>query len=601
MSRRKQRDTEWRIPPWTALLLFLVLSPLAFLTGLRNDSVLDDGAVAWAHPAVRGLPGQSAWSSPSAWGVADSPWRPLATTTLSWNFDTAGAKRQDYLVTQVALRVIGGLLLFLLLWRLLRNTPAAFLWSLLATVHPATSEAVLRLGGRGELLGTVFILGATLAYTWNWRQAGRSREGIVALVATWVCYGLALVSFAQAWILPIILLAGQWVRARAQGGRLAGHTLIPIALMLLILVVYVFLRQSVGAGWKGEVVYGTLPWLGFFPKLADSVGLLAAYARLSILPLGLSTSYAHVLSPGGLAKLPYLIGGLAVAVLVILAVRVSMRRGLHLCAFGLLWWALGLIPCLPILRKTGSFATEMFLLLPLAGLILALGSLTARWIPGRRTVGAIVLGVLCVLFGLRTAIRAVDFRTDSTLLEANLRAQPKNADFLYQKGNLLLSDSRWTEAQSHYLQATEELQVDPRMWINLGITFHQEEAYGLAVRSLMKAVGLMEKGPKDPTLAYRTYYHAALSLMKQGNDRDAARYFEMALEVRPKSLPILANLGFVYAQHEKTYARAVDLLSQALELEKDPGRAEGLRKLIQEVEDIMSGRVQPGHEGHDHD
>jgi tetratricopeptide (TPR) repeat protein len=520
---------------------------------------------------------------------------------LAWNFETAGAKRQDYFVTQVALRVIGGLLLFLLLWRLLRNTPAAFLWSLLATVHPATSETVLRLGGRGELLGTIFILGAMLAYTWNWRQAGHSREGIVALVVTWVCYGLALVSFAQAWILPVILLAGQWIRARVKGRRLAGHALIPIALMLLILVVYVFLRQSVGAEWKGDVVYGTLPWLGFFPKVANSVGLLATYARLTIFPLGLSTSYAHVLGPGGLATLPYLIGGLVVLVLVILAVRVSMRRGLHLCAFGLLWWVLGLIPCLPFLRSTGNFASEMFLLLPLAGFILALGSLTARWVPGRRNVGAVVLGVLCVLFGLRTAVRAVDFRTDNTLLEANLRAQPKNADFLYQKGNLLLSDSRWTEAQSHYLQATEELQVDPRMWINLGITFHQEEAYGLAVRSLMKAVELVGRGPEEPALAYRAYYHAALAMMKQGNDRDAARYFEMALELRPKSLPILANLGFIYAQHEKTFARAVDLLNQALELEKNPGRAEELRRVIQEVEDIQSGRVRPGHEGHDHD
>lgn len=600
-TRERQRNTSARIPPWAAILLFIVLSPLPFLIGLQNDAVLDDAVVAWSHPAVRGLPSESIWKSPYAWGEADSPWRPVATATLAWNFDAGGANRRIYFITQVALRVIAGLLLFWLLWRLLRNAPAAFFWSLLATVHAAASEGVLRLAGRGELLGAVFVLGAVLAHTWHWGAKKEPRtESVATGPVVWICYALALLSFAQAWILPFILLAGEWIHGRGHGRKVTRPLLTSIAPMVLLLVLWIVLRQSLGSDWGGEIVHGTLPWMGSLHKLLDSVGLLGTYARMSIFPLGLSTSYAHVLSPGGLMKLPHLIAGVAVAAILFLAIRHARRRGMTLVAFGLMWWVLGLIPCLPLLRKWGVFASEMYLLLPLMGLVLALGALTSSRIPGRRNAGVVILGVVCLLFGLRTAIRATDFRTDDTLLAASLRAQPKNADFLYRKGNAYLRDERSIEAQAQFLEATAQLEIDPRMWINLGVTFHQDQAYSLAVRSFFKAVDLIERRTFEPTLAYRAYYHMGLSLVTQGNFKDGTDLLEKALKLRPKSLPAMVNLAQAYARDSETAPRALELFDRAIQLEPDPKRVEELESAAQDVRDVLNRKEEPGHEGHRH-
>jgi Flp pilus assembly protein TadD len=364
--------------------------------------------------------------------------------------------------------------------------------------------------------------------------------------------------------------------------------------MVLILFVWILLKHGVTDG-QGELVGGgVLPWMGIGKRFLNSIALVGTYTRLFVFPLSLSTSYVHILSPGGLAEPADLIAGAVVLVLVLFAIRVALKRGSVWVGWGLAWWVLALLPSLPIFGKWGRFASEMFFLLPTTGLVVALAALTASWIPGKRAAGAGVVGLVCALLGARTVARASDFQSNELLLQAQRRAHPKNAEFLYQEGNLKLSASKWTDAQSNYVEATGLLEIDPRIWINLGITFHREESFGLAVRSLITAVRLIEDGPKDPTLAYRAHYHLGLSLTSQGQFERAATSFEMALRYRPESIPILANLGFAYGQEGK-YDQALLYLNRALELETDPSKMESLRKTIQEIE-----VEKDAHKGHSH-
>jgi tetratricopeptide (TPR) repeat protein len=574
-----------------AAVLLLGLVPYLFATG--NGAVLDDAAVAWGNPAVKAPSGSAVWELPFVSGAEDSPWRPLATWSFRWNYRGENLQRSTYYLTQVIFRCAGAGLLFLLLLKLTRHKIISALWALLAWVHPGSSEAVFRLAGRGAVLGYAFFLIAVMAYVSSWREQGRTDSaggltGGVRSVILWAAYAMALASSGETWILPVVLVAGELIRARVLGRPFPWRTLPDLAPLLLLLGGWRILAAGADSG--GGEPASLVPWLNPLARVGDSVALVFTYLRLFAAPLDLSTNYVHILGSGGIAKVPYLVLGAAVTGALAWGMVVALMKRMTLEAWGISWWFLGLLPCLPIMGGSGPFASEMCLLVPSTGLVLTLASLMARWaaVPRRGLPTAAVLGVLCVLFGVRTAVRAADFRANDLLLHKQLSDHPGNAEFLFQRGNRALSASDWREAQNDYIEATDRLGVDPRYWINLGIAFHAQENYSLAVRSYRSAAEILERRDDSPDLIYKVHYHLGMALSKQGNKAEAAQSLERAIAVRPRSLPALVQLGLAYSQNVETYSRALAVLQRAVALERDPEKAENIQDVIDQLEEAIA-------------
>ncbi|MBU1700371.1 MAG: tetratricopeptide repeat protein [Candidatus Eisenbacteria bacterium] len=575
---------------WLALAGIVIITAIPYLFGLNNGPVIGDADVAWGHPAVNSTPDHSVWNSPYRWNDAGSSWRPLATGSFLWNYTLWGSKRTGYYIVQVVLRMIIAGLFFYLLLRLFSGVLVAFLWGLVAALHPAVSETVFMLSGRSGLLGMVFFLSALLAGAGP--EDGK-KQNPVLLVVLWASYLLALLSYEATWILLPLLLLYEWLRARAAGRMLEKSMLVRLAPLAGILLMWIMIRGAMGHAEGSADVSGIVAWLGFGQKGLASLAAPYIYLRLLVLPLSLSTNYVHLLNPSGNPASLALILGSFIWMMLAGLFLLSIVRKWPALGLGFGWFLLALSTMLPLFRGQGPVASESLLLLPAGGFVIAAAAGIRRWAASRspNVVEIVLLIVIATLFGIRTAGRAADFRTDGRRLHVLLQAHPDNAAALFERGNNVLATGRWSDAGEMYLKAVEELNCDPRIWINLGIALQKEEDLSRAVRSYVSAGRILSEHQVSAELAFKLHYNLGLAYSAQGRNELASESLEKALLLKPDNLLVLANLGFVYAQERETFERARDLLLRACQIQNDPVKNEQLMEVVRQIDDILSGRV----------
>lgn len=137
----------------------------------------------------------------------------------------------------------------------------------------------------------------------------------------------------------------------------------------------------------------------------------------------------------------------------------------------------------------------------------------------------------------------------------------------------------------------EALKLDGEMgaaWNNLGTLLQEKKEYQSAATAYRRAADL---SPTDP----RPYENLGL-LYREANWReDSIRYYEMALERDPDSLPALR--GFAMSAKETARADEVtrERLRRAMMVEKDPKWREEFRMLLLRVEaELSQNKPKPG-------
>jgi len=153
-----------------------------------------------------------------------------------------------------------------------------------------------------------------------------------------------------------------------------------------------------------------------------AVAALADVARLLVFPLTLRVDYSPnertvVTSPFDLRFANGLFCALAWAALLL----VAWRRGRKLEAFGLGWIGVALLPVANFLYPAGFYVAERTLYLPSAGLVLAATAALSR-LPRERL--RLVVATLCLLGGIRTALRVPKWRDDNAVTQSILEDSP---------------------------------------------------------------------------------------------------------------------------------------------------------------------------------
>jgi protein O-mannosyl-transferase len=288
---------------------------------------------------------------------------------------------------------------------------AALAAGLLFAVHPVHVEAVANIVGRAELMAGLFAIVsvyAALAQDRLWWSA-------VALAA-------GLLSKENAVVAPALIAWG-WMMAmapRPSQRRMAAY----VATWVALGAVYVAVRWSVLGhelvGRAAPVFFGASPVAVRLTALAA----LADVARLFVFPLTLRVDYSPAertlvttpLDPG------FALGLLCVAAWAGL-LWLAWRRGRRVEAFGLGWIAIALFPVSNLVVPVGVLLAERALYLPSAGLVLAAGA-WLKDIERRRL--ALVLALLVVAGGVRTALRVPVWRDTRAMIASELEDSPRS-------------------------------------------------------------------------------------------------------------------------------------------------------------------------------
>ena len=201
--------------------------------------------------------------------------------------------------------------------------------------------------------------------------------------------------------------------------------------------------------------------MGPLGRILGAGGVFARQSLQILSGTGFSADYSYAqVDPGpGL----YAAGGACILILAA-ATAWAFTRGRRTIegwgiAFFLAFWIVTSNIVIPI----GTVQADRLLYLPLLGLAIAAAALLAR-IP-RRVAGvpvpAILLGIAVVAFGIASARRTLDWRSDRTLFESALRVAPRSVKVRSNLSAILLGEKS-RDAARRVLEILEPVEAEAR-------------------------------------------------------------------------------------------------------------------------------------------
>lgn len=542
---------------WLGVLLLLAM--LVHAPSLANGFALDDTFVAAStfqngrpNPMVAELQSPTEYFSAPYWHGTDKQdrlYRPL--TILSFALvhaaigRTLGAREA---LPQHAVNLLLFAWVTLLLWRLLGalgSGPAARVAATAVfAVHAIHAEAVSPVTGRAELLAAVG--GLSFVLCGSKVLQGRTRFRTVLACMAWLSCGLASKESALAFVglAPFAwrmlaqgagLAAPTWRRTALATVALAGPPILVVA--LLRAAALASLPPDAGPSW----VVNPLLDASLGDRLPTAVMLQGLALWKLLWPFSLASDYgAHVFVRATSWFDVRVVA--ALAALVAIAIAAWRSRQHRPCALGVLAYAVLVLPTSNLLVPIGTqfaerllFAPSLGLSLVVAGLVPLLGPRALRW-------GTVVLVLWCSAVGVRTFLRAMDWRDDATLVARDVIAQP---DSLLLRLNAAVLAGKRGDLDGRREHLREAVRIAPEYasaWNDLGVLLLSQNDLAGAERALRSGL--------------------------EAQRADAA-----------KDLQVLqTNLAMVLVQRPETAGEAVALLQQAV-----PRNAPGLTQRLTAV------------------
>jgi protein O-mannosyl-transferase len=449
---------------------------LPYLNALSDDFTFDDITVIRDNPAVQIYPARQLFGyvhQPGSW------YRPLTMLTYAANASISHAPF-GYHAVNIFLHALVAVAVFFLALRIFDSRVAAVAAALLFAAHPIHTEAVTSIVGRAELLATLGVLAALLAFARSRECGGRHRVAWSALSV--VAFAAALLSKESAFTGLGLLAALDWWVVRRASLRQRLTALMPYA---AVGIVYLLLRLAVvGALGLPEVplpLDNPLAHVDLWSRLRTAVIVLWDYVGLLALPLHLSADYsfdqvpvAHTWSDPRFLIAAALLAGLA-------GVLLATARRAPVLALAVLFTVVPLALTANLFFPIGTIKAERLLYLPSVGWVFACGWLAARATTQRSTGWVVALALLAAVYGGRTWLRNRDWRDNSTLFAVTLIDAPDSAKAHFNAGVGLETAGRGDEAILQYGRA---LAIYPRCAeaaLGIGNVYENKGSDGLAL------------------------------------------------------------------------------------------------------------------------
>ncbi|MGE0445238.1 MAG: hypothetical protein AB7P99_08410, partial [Vicinamibacterales bacterium] len=342
--------------------VLVIAAALAYWPALDSPFLFDDRPAVVDNASIRSLTPSTVLSPPNDTPVAG---RPLTNVTFAFNYAANGLNPRGYRLTNLAIHILAGLLLFATVRRALQlprlgdrfgshATDLACAAALLWTLHPLHSEVVNYITHRNEsLLGVCYLLAiyATL------RAAARDSAGWAAVAVVAALAGVfakeSIVSLPAAVILiDRVLIYDSWAQLlRARKALYAGF-----AAMWVVLGIMLSTGARSAVGFDG----GTSAWV----YLLNQAQLIPQYLKLTLWPRALVLDYGM---PQPLMLGDVWLQGLLVLALIALVIVALVKTP----AVGVLgaWFFITLAPTSSIVPISTEVGADRRMYLPLVGII----------------------------------------------------------------------------------------------------------------------------------------------------------------------------------------------------------------------------------------
>jgi Tfp pilus assembly protein PilF len=536
-------------------VIFLILFLLGFLpyvNTLLNDFVYDDSFQVVGNPYahsfryLRPIFTTTVWSFQGAQGVSNY-YRPMMTFGYLLTYQIAGLVPFSFHLANIVLNGIVVWLVFRILSRMSGERVALVAAGLFA-LHPIHTESVAWIAAVTDLELAVSYLAAFLLYL----RLPATKDKFWTRVAMCVSFALALLSKEQAMTLPVLAMIFEHFYRSDRATTTQKEKFSRYAPLWVVAALYLAARATVIGGFASVITRPNLSWYGI---VLSAISLSGAYLGKLVWPVHLSAFY--VFHPShSLADHDVLLGLVGLALCVVLFW--SLWRRAHTVSFALFWIFLPLGPTLNARWMPASVFAERYLYLSSIGFCWLVGwSAVKLWtreavsIPQSlaRAVPA-VIGVVALLYAVRTVSRNADWRSDDRLFRQAVAVQGETSMIRsnlgageFNRGDPVGAEHDWLLALS--LGPSNVFALD-----NLALLRREQHRY-------LEAIDYSRRALRLRPMYTIAHVNLAQTLAEIGRPTEADWEFRVATALSPLSTHALNEYGkFLLAEARVTEARA---------------------------------------------
>ncbi|XP_078112641.1 protein O-mannosyl-transferase TMTC3 isoform X1 [Sander vitreus] len=542
------------------------------------------------------------WGTPMTEERSHKSYRPFTVLTFRLNYLFSELSAASYHLLNVVFHAVV-CVLFLRVCRLFLDKTSSLVAALLFAVHPIHTEAVTGVVGRAELLSSIFLLAAFLAYT---KSTGADHSivwapialTVVLVAAATLCkeQGITVVGIccvhevfvAQGFTLPMLL---DTLRRVLQGKGGFPYAVLQTLLKLIVLVISTLLLVII----RVQVIQSQLP---VFTRFDNPAAVSPTPTRQLTFNYLLSVNAWLLLNPselccdwtmGTIPLVESLLDLRNLATLVFytflgLLVYHSLRyrhSSAKTVIMALSFIVLPFIPASNLFFPVGFVVAERVLYVPSMGfcVLVAHGFKIVSHKGHLKKISWLIIGVLLTTHAVKTFNRNWDWESEYTLFTSALKVNKNNAKLWNNVGHALENQNNYAKALQYFLQATRVQPDDIGAHMNVGRTYKNlnkskeaEEAYLLA-KSLMPQVIPGKKYATRVAPNHLNVYINLANLIRANESRleEADQLYRQAISMRPDFKQAYISRGELLLKMNKL-TEARDAYLRALEL--DPTNAD---------------------------
>lgn len=437
-----------------------------------------------------------------------------------------------------------------------RLSLAALVASLLWSIHPIHTEAIVWISARKDLLSAFFALLTVLSMM---RANGQWKN------LWWLCallfFTCSLLSKISAVGLPLLIIL-----FLLQKGRTLRQSLRAAAPFLLVSIIL----GGVALFGKGDVIgVGSLLHRMFFGAYAIGISFLHFFLPFHLQPF-------YPLPPFNFKAVLIALIPLIMIMIMIMITRRLLRRS-PLAAFGLLWFFVFILPTIANIQTdahaaAATFAADRYLYLPSIGLIITTTALLDEFLEKHsQKIGAGLLACLVTILLLFTILsrgQTSTWGSPDTLFSHALAVTPESVPARVALSRVLSQQSRLQEAFA-VLREGLKYRDDPELHLEAGFVYAK-------ARDISEAEAQFTIVRERDPLRAEPFYGLAGIRAYQNRPMEAEALYKEAIKHEPRySAAHIALAEILLEKGDVTGAK--EELREGLQ--SDPNNAEALRAL----------------------
>jgi protein O-mannosyl-transferase len=536
---KNDRTATSRYIPWMGILLIILITVLIYRPSLKGEFLsYDDTDNVVNNPLVKNL---SLQNLPKFFtGEKLYMYTPLTFISYSIDFKIGGMDPRQFRTTNLILHIINALLLFWLVFLLVRRQLPALFTALLFAITPVNPDTVAWISARSNLLATLFILLSCIF----WLKYQSNSSGIRYL-ASFIFFALALLSKPSFVLLPFVLLILDRLSGRKFITRVWLEKIPFLLIALLAGCLTIWFRGDAGS-MQTSVTYSAIDRIFLF------TGSLASYFIRSVVPVSLSEIYAYPLKTSGFLPVIFYLSPLLLLLLLFLLIR---RKNISpMIPAGVLFFLLMILPTQVTLLEDG-FMANRYAYLPMAGLFLSavmiLDFIIMKYPVYQRGIVSLCI-VPLVIFSVYAGFRALNWTTTFRVFDHALSVSPDSPFSLNNRG---LAKYYRDDPAGALVDYDDAIRLNPSYsgcFYNRGIVHYDIREYDMALSDYSAAIRL---NPKFPS-AYDARGILYMDVMH--NDSLALSDYNRAIELKPDFAQAYYNRGLLFLRNRNLDAACAD-------------------------------------------